>query len=121
MAAPSWSLVQGSRTHCCSVPAAKLLALRLHFFVQPLIDLLRDLDIQTPIQGLGADGFLQAFGVGAQVSPPARGFAAEIQAHDPLRAANHPDQLPLGLPLPAAHTLTLRDLFLHGVVSLLIS
>ena len=32
---------------------------------------------------------------------------------EPVGAADHADHIPLGFALPAAHTLPLRDLFLH--------
>ena len=43
---------------------------------------------------------------------------AEVQADGTIGTTDHTDQLPLGFPLTAAHTLPLGDLLLHRTTSL---
>ena len=61
----------------------------------------------------------QAVRVRAEICAAPRLFALEVQRDPALGRADHADQLTLLLPLAAAHTLALRELFhfLHGTAS----
>ena len=87
---------------------------RLHLGLQPLPHLGGHLGGQGPLDGAALFRPGQAGRVGAQVGPPSRLLPPEVQGQLPLGGAHHPDQLRLGLMLPAAKALADGNFFRHG-------
>ena len=85
----------------------------VHLLFQTVVDLFGDGHFQASVQALGLAGLFQTLALGADVSAPTAELAGKVQPDIAVHAAHHTDHFPLGEPLPAAHTLPHRDLFLH--------
>src|SRR5699024_5478346 len=116
-AAPAGSSPTSARPALRAMPsrcsALSIAVTCLHLRLQGVVHPVGHGGGEGPLQGPGLPRLLQALRIGAHVGPPARLLPLEVQGDLPLRALHHPDELLLGLHLPAPQALTHGDLFGH--------
>ena len=97
-----------------SSPKALSAIAALHFRLQPLIDLRRDLGGEGPLQRPGLHSLFETGAVRADIGAPAGCLAPKVQADLAGAGTHHADQLPLGFHLAAAQALAHRYFLFHG-------